>query len=525
MSGRAPALTTVVQLWTVQRLVSVSARVRVSTVLAAAAGLLALGATLALGTSVLATTTLLDWADQRGVTPAVGGRLLALALTAAVTWLALGQVVGERFSDRRLAVATSPVRGLWVALDCPLPQVVLGERVAGQVTRLALTGALTLGVAIGVARESVTAAAAVLVVAVVLVAGEVWVQAVALAAAQEPPRRRVRPGPREAFWIALGIGIGAPCGLLVAGNGTALTGTTAQVVDLGLVTVGVGALDAVVLGCAALAVTALVTGLARLRRLRRAAPDVPLRSFDDPASVAERWALGHPWRNGTTAGFVAVGTGTLHVHPVVQRSLRVVLMVTAAVVTARLVAGRAPLELEGSLLPVETITAVGAATVAAGIAGLVTIVAVMSSGQESRLWHYRTLWELGASARSLWWGHVAGSLVQVGVFGLVATIATSVVLDRFFWEALAVAIVVPLSDYLAESVCARPTDVDGDRRSTSAAIGLLQLGLSVPSIVLVAAGDPWTFLLPVHVAALALGGLLCFSRRLTTLPRPIDHAG
>ena len=525
MSAPTPTLATVVQLWTVQRLVSVTARVRVSTVLVAGVGILALLAALAGGASYLATMALLGWVGERGLASSVAAPLLALGLAAAATWIGVGAAVAERFSDRRFAVSASPVRQLWIALDCPLPTVILGERLVEQGARLVLGGAVLLGAAVGTARVSVAAGAAVAVAVVTLLAAEVWVQVVALTSARADLHGRQRPGVRELYWAALGVALGCVVGLGMRGmGGASATGeTTTDDVDLGaVIAVGELVLWLALAAAGVAAVTALVVGVLVWRGLRRSAIDVPLAGFDDPQSLAGRWVIGR--RHGPRqdpASFVAFGSGSLHVHPVVQRAFRGLLLVVAALGTARVVAGRSLLDPGSSVLPVELLTTIGAATATAGIAGLVTILAVMSSGQEARLWQYRTLWELGCSARSLWWGHVVGALVQLIGFTALSMAWTSILLGRLFWEAIFVAAVVPLSDYLAESALARPTDVVGDRRSTSSAMGLLQVGLSIPSIVLVAAGGWWSLLLPVHTALLAAGGYLCFYQRLTTLPRTV----
>lgn len=487
--------------------------------LAAAVGGLAMLATVVGGAASLGATALLSLADRHGLVPTVAAPLLGLVLVTVVAWVATGAALGERFSDRRFAVAASPVRPLWIALDCPLPSVVLGERLAEHTARLTLTGAVLIGAATGVGRVSAMAVIALVIAAVALIAGEVWVQVAALSSAATEGHGRAALGLREVYWLALGVALGVPAGLGVAALGSDQR-------RWGVPELGIGIGDVVeertlwllVFLAAGVAVVALTVGLHRWSALRRVAADVPLAAFDDPQALTDRWVLGRWRRRDAPVGFVAFGTGSVHVHPLVQRTFCALLLIVAALTTARLVAGRPLLEVGGSLHQFGSLTAGGAATAAAGVAGLVTVVAVLSSGQEARLWHYRMLWEAGCSARSLWWGHLVGSLLQVAIVGALSVAWTSILLGRFFWEALFVSLVVPLSDYLAESVCARPTDVIGDRRSTSSAMGLLQMGLSIPSILLVVAGGAWVLLLPVHVVLLAVGGSLCFNERLTKLP-------
>ncbi|WP_158609451.1 hypothetical protein [Cellulomonas triticagri] len=510
---RGRGLGTAVDLWAVRFLTTFSLRIRVRVFLT---GALALSACAAAATAGLAFAVVSAVVTAAGVLVPGAREALGwsavLLLAGLVAYGGTGSLLRETFSRVRYAVPASPVRGLWLAMDLPLRQVVLAERGTEQLPRALVSGGLVLGTAGALTSTgSVAAAAAALLVLGLVVAAEGACHLVAMRAATRSRVRRAPVGVWELYVVVLGLAGGAVLPPLVR----IATGVRADAVADALAAADVVGLRAaaLVLVLSGVVLAAVVTVVA----IRRPAEDVPLLGIDAPAIVAARFTLGRRWRRPTWFGTVAWGTGSMTPQPAVLALFRLVLAATAVAVGVRLAAGPVAMGVEIRGVALDAVVRSAVALTSATVAGLVTAGTVVVAGHGARLWHYRTLRELGSPVAVTWAAHVAGAVVQCAAFGAALALAAGAITGRAHPEIVSIAVVVALADHLAESLFARPTRDEGERTG-STATAVVGIALVAPALVAAVAGGVWAWVSVVYVVVLAGGGLLCFEIRSRNIP-------
>ncbi|WP_104125844.1 hypothetical protein [Cryobacterium sp. Y57] len=510
MNTREGALDDVLSLWAVQRLATVSMRMRVHTFVALYIVIVAVVTAIA-GTAAFlvtsATPVLLGVGAGEVRTVAWSTTFLVIV---ALAYAEASALLRERFSRVRFTVSAAQVRGLWLALDLPLRHVVLVERGAEHLPRVLVSAALAVGGGTGLATGGHLWPAVTIFLAFgIVLAGALGSHLVALRNATGRPGRRAPTGMWEGYLVLLGLVAGtfAATALRWSGDvavaGLALGPTwvvPVAVALIGLGWVGVGVLTP------------------QVRRALRSGADVPLLGIDAPALLADRPTLWPRRGRSTVVGAIAVGSGALTVHPMVMLVLRVTLTMVAIGLGVVLSHGPAlrglwlgPLALDEAVLraaPLGTVMLVS----------MVCIVPVIAAGHEDKLWHYRTLWELGARPTTVWLAHVTGSLVQTTVLAILVVAGIATLTGEVMVVILAMAWTVVLSEHLSESVLAHASRGDGDRRSVSYAPALLAGALVAPAIFAGIAGGWWALSVFLYVLFLALGGLWCFTHRLTFMP-------
>lgn len=513
-SGSPPAgsLDDAVTIWAVQRLALLSLPMRVHTFLGltiATAAFVTAGAGVSAFLAVSAAHAALVTA---GAPPSRAAWSAALAVLGTVTYLGVGAVLRESFSRVRYAVPASPVRGLWLALDTPLRHVVAVERGVEHLAHVLVGGALTVGAGAALASHGHVGPAAVALVGIALpVAGGAWAQVAALRNAAGTAARRTVTWLWDAYLAVAGLAVGVLGHRLVQAERGAEP-------PAGVALPAAPVVAAIAGGLAIAGWVTVVAGVRRVRRLRRADAEVPLLGLDDPALLADRVTLWPRRRRATSFAAAAVGTGALTVHPMVRVVGRVVLAATALSTGAWLGAGPPVRGLALGSLAADDAVLRGMPVLAAVLAGQVCVVTVMAAGHEQRLWHYRALWELGSHPARLWAAHLTGSLVQASALTALAAVGSAALTGRVQPVLVGVGLVVVLAEHLSESALARPGSTDGDHRAVSYAPALLATALVAPGVLAAVGGPGWSWFVPVHVALLALGGLWCFTHRLTSLP-------
>lgn len=513
MTTRSAPWQDALDLWAVRFLTTFSWRLRVRTFLAAylaAASCAAAAAAVLAFTVVSAAHAALERLAPGSNRTVAWATVLVLAVV--LGYALAGAVLREAFSRVRYAVPASPVRGLWLALDLPLRQVVAAERGTEQLPRLLVSVGAVVGTAAALAASGspLPALAALLTLGAVL-GGEGMCHLVAVRSATRQAVRRTPAGLWELYVTVLGLLVGAALpGVVRLVRGVDAGGLAGAVTGADEGALRAGALAAVGVGLALAAVVA--------RALVRQPPlDVPLLGIDAAALVADRRTLWSGARRSTPFGAAAWGTGSMTLQPAVLGLFRLLVGLAAVALGVRLAAGPvlAGVELRGVAL--DAVARSGVALLAATLAGFVTAATVFVAGHGARLWHYRVLREMGSGPWALWAGHVVGAVVQCGAFGLVLAVALGALTGRVHVEIVVVAVVVAIADHLAESLFARPSHDDGER-SGSTATAVVGLALVAPGLVAALVAGAWVWVAVAYVVVLSGGGVLCFEIRSRTIP-------
>ena len=515
MSTRSAPWQDALDLWAVRFLTTFSWRLRVRTFLAAylAAASCAAAAAAVLAFTVVTATRVAAERLAPGSAEAVAWAIVVL-LVLALAYALVGAVLREAFSRVRYAIPASPVRGLWIALDLPLRQVVVAERGTEQLPRLLVA----VGTIVGTASASALAAsgaplpafAALLAVGVVA-AGEGACHLVAVRSATRQAVRRAPAGLWEVYVALFGVLVGAALpGVVRLALGADVGGLVDAATSADAAALRVSALAAVGVGLALAAVVAWSA-------IRQPRLDVPLLGIDSATLVAARVTLWPQARRSTWFGAAAWGTGSMTVQPAVLGLFRVLVGLAALAVGVRLAAGPVLADVEIRGVDVDAVARSGVALLAATLAGFVTAASVFVAGHGARLWHYRVLREMGSGPLALWAGHVAGAVVQCGAYGLVLAVALGALTGRVHGEVLVVPVIVAIADHLAESLFARPSHDDGERTG-STATAVVGLALVAPGLVAAVLGGLWVWVAVAYVIVLSGGGLLCFEIRSRTIP-------
>lgn len=508
MSGSARPRV-VVDLWAVQQLTSFGVTLGVRTFLVLClwlwAALLAISAAVSRMGVGLAEQFL--GSDPVTADARLGG--VAAACVAGLAYLVVLELLRERYSNARFAVSRSRVRGLWVALDMPLRTVVLVERgllVAVRTTMLLTvlgTAALSL-----LDRGDGRLTRFLLLACTVPLAYGAAAIAIALRQAPEPtvaplPNRLVvlLVGASTVLGYALSLSARAAAGPVRPGAAALQGGSLEGVVSAVTTAISIA-------GPLALLASVLVL-VAAWRADGDHRPEVTEASDDTATSSREPSVL----------RTVVHGTGGPRRIPIVARGLVVLACVTAAVAGAFLDRG---VLADGPLAgPAMTRLVVVAGAAAAT---MVSSSVLMLAGQTARLWHYRTLWELGVSERRLFASAVTFSVVPGAAFCLLLAALSAMLAGRIPVVLPLVMLAVVLGDHVADSFFARPVTSDGDARSSNTLLALLGYALMLPAVLVGMAGQPWSApLLVLYVLALGTGGAWWFGRRirsLVVLPAP-----
>ncbi|MDR1442347.1 MAG: hypothetical protein LBJ02_08180 [Bifidobacteriaceae bacterium] len=519
MNKASKDLGVALDLWAVRLLTSFSFRLRTRTFLGAATGAVALATALAGGIAYNAVAASRYAVGPGGIASEATLRWGAVVALAAVqVYLAVGVLLREAFSRARVAVRSSPMRDLWIALDVPLRWVVAVERGSEQVPRLLVTTGAVAGAASALlAMGALWPGLAALGTVGISLLAEASCHRIALRSAQETRTRRLPGGVWELYAMVFGasLGVALPVGIRL------MSGVDAAGVSGALLRVNVTVLGAAAVVLAFIGLTGVVLAVRAVAG--EPAGDLPVLDIDAPAFAAQRltiWPRGPRW---TRPGAIAWGTGSMMVQPAVLSVFRLLLVGCGAAVGAWLTAGPVLADRVFQGVSLEDAARVGAIVAVAGLGSFVAVVTVVVAGQSTRLWEYRTMWEQGGSAVTLWSGHVMGGLIQAAAFGAVATAAVAALTGRVDWIIVVVAISVVLADLLGDSLFARPAVGDSDGGSASGGAGIVSFVAAAPVFVAAVAGGLWASLACVYVAALAAACYLCFAFRLRVIsmvPRP-----
>jgi hypothetical protein len=157
------------------------------------------------------------------------------------------------------------------------------------------------------------------------------------------------------------------------------------------------------------------------------------------------------------------------------------------------------------------------AMVAAGAGMAIAATVLLVVGQTRRLWHYRTLWELGVPLPELVRGWVRPTLVLATPAAL-ALGGLGWVLEAAVVTPVLVLLSAVLSEHLVDSMFAR-TDTREGSRTANSVLAVVAFLFLVPPLLLALAQEWWS---PVALAAwlvlIGSGGVWWFSRRVQTLP-------
>lgn len=510
MSTTPGAVDDVLALWAVQRLAAVSVRMRVRTFIAIYVVVVASGTAVAATAAFLATTAAPFLLEVDGADATNLAWSTTLVVTGGLAYLEAGALLRERFSRVRFTVPAAQVRGLWLALDLPLRHVVTVERGAEHLPRLLLGVGIIAGTTAGLATAGQAWPAVATAAALgVIMAGALGCYLLALHNATGRLGRRAPAGLWETYLVLLGLTLGATAPTVARWSGD----VTAAGLTLDPMVAASAAALLATLGWMAVGVLA-----PRVLRTRRSHTDVPLLGFDAPAVVADRLTLWPRRARATAPAAIAAGSGALTVHPMVLVVFRCALTAVAAGIG--LLITHEPL-LRGTTLgalAVDEAVLRAAPLGTAMLASVVCIVPVIAAGHEQRLWHYRTLWELGVRPATMWAAHVTGSLVQTMALAILVVAGIATLTGEVPVTLLAVAAAVVLAEHLSESALAHPSRGDGDRRGVSYAPALLAAALVAPAILAGIGGGWWARSAFLYVLLLALGGLWCFKHRLTSMP-------
>lgn len=509
-----PAVRAAVDMWAVRVLTgfgtTLSARTFELLVLIAAVVSLPL---IAAGTLLVTTFGAVLIADGRTADPQVVAGLGALVV-AGCGYLGAVDLARTHLGRAAYAISGSPLRGMWVAADIPLPIVVLVERGSGLVHRALSQSAATIGAAVGVARtlgptDSHLPVQDLLACAVL---GPVAYAAAGLALALAHGRRS---GPRRsARWpgvVALVLGAGATgvaAARLLAGPATDRLATPS--LPLTLLAQQLGPLRLGLSAATMLAIGALVVAIAGGTRFRAAAPAAPML-----APEPRRCALpsgGGLSRPVALAGVLWRGIGGARGVDVATRVVAALVAVTLAVVGWRWAGG--------PVLPTGARAAAAAALVFVAITVAMTVSAVtlMRLGLTRLLWQLRALAEAEVPAPAMFWAGAAPALGYGTIAALaIAVLAVALGIGLPTGAMLAIAATIA-SEHLIDALCAR-SDAGEGRRATDSVLAVLGFVALVPIYLLgVAHGWPAHAALALLTCLAVIGGLACFAFRLQRLP-------
>lgn len=501
-----PKLDTAVDLWAVRVLCGYASRMRVSTFrLLVSIGLAVLAPVAMAGTLFVLdlVATLLTQQPNGSSAHADAAAGLGTVLTIALCYTCVADLVRTHFSSAVYLISRSPLRGLWLAADISLWRVVAAERGAAFGSRALFAFGALGGVALLLHRASHPGADDVLAIAVMLPLAYL-AAAVALTVRHACSDRR--PGTGGTLFAVLG-----PL-TLVAGFAVARLARGADIARLadaerpGVTQARAGLLNlGGQLGWARL----LVLGLLILATA--AVTIVAAGDHDLPVTVRDR-PRQRPPRTDALSSTLLRGVGGVARMHVSLRATGLVALAALAAAGWRLGGGSAlP---DTAVDPISRTLAFGAATVGMVIAaGTLTRV-----GQTSRLWHYRTLWEHGLSATTLFRAAVTPSAALALTAAAACTVLHWLLTGRWSATMALVLCGVVTSEHLVDSLFARGVATE-DSRTTNSLLAIVGYLFAIPAMLL--GVSLYTWAVPALVLLLVIeigGGAWWFHRRLHALP-------